>query len=102
MGFGKPNRKEYSPFSKIAQELGENTDSPLFDRVIIGENNKTEKCCITLDTIRDALDKSGLFNRYKEGDIVQRGIIDLNDNDKNLDNIMNLLYQFLAILGMII
>ena len=89
-----PTERNTALFSKIAQELGENADSPLFDRVIIGENNKTEKCCITLDTIRDALDKSGLFNRYKEGDIVQRGIIDLNDNDKNLDNIMNLLYQF--------
>ena len=39
-------------FSRIAQELGENTDSPLFDRVIIGENNKTDKLIVVRDPRR--------------------------------------------------
>ncbi len=86
-----PTERNTALFSRIAQELGENTDSPLFDRVIIGENNKTDKCCITLDTIRDALDKSGLFNKYKGTEIERSGICDLNNNDKNFDNIFTLL-----------
>lgn len=86
-----PTERNTALFSRIAQELGENTDSPLFDRVIIGENNKTDKCCITLDTIRDALDKSCLFNKYKGSEIERSGICDLNNNDKNFDNIFALL-----------
>lgn len=88
-----PTERNTALFSRIAQELGENTDSPLFDRVIIGENNKTDKCCITLDTIRDALDKSGLFNKYKGTEIERLGICDLNNNDKNFDNIFTLLVK---------
>lgn len=88
-----PTERNTALFSRIAQELGENTDSPLFDRVIIGENNKTDKCCITLDTIRDALDKSGLFNKYKGTEIERLGICDLNNNDKNFDNVFTLLVK---------
>lgn len=86
-----PTERNTALFSRIAQELGENTGSPLFDRVIIGENNKTDKCCITLDTIRDALDKSGLFNKYRGTEIERSGICDLSNNDKNFDNIFALL-----------
>ena len=88
-----PTERNTALFSRIAQELGENTDSPLFDRVIIGENNKTEKCCITLDTIRNALDKSGLFNKYKGNVIEHKGICDLKNNDKNFKNIYTLLVK---------
>ncbi len=86
-----PTDRNTALFSKIAQELGENTDSPLFNRIIIGENNKTDKCCITLDTIRDALDKSGFFNKYLGTDIDQKGFLDLNNNERNLKNIFALL-----------
>lgn len=40
---------------KIAEYLGENESSPLYDRVLIGENTKTDTCCITMDTIDDGL-----------------------------------------------
>ncbi len=89
-----PTERNTALFSRIAQELGENTDSPLFDRIIIGENNKTEKCCITLDTIRDALDKSGLFNKYKEKELLQEGLCDFGNIDKNLSNTLILLFDF--------
>ncbi len=88
-----PTEKNTALFSKIAQELGENTDSPLFGRVIIGENNKTDKCCITLDTIRDSLDKSGLFHKYKGLEIEHSGHCDLNNNDKNFNNVFSLLVK---------
>lgn len=90
-----PSERNTALFSRLAQELGENTDSPLFNRVIIGENIKTEKCCITLDTIRDALDKSGLFNKYKGNVVEHKGICDLKNNDKNFKNTYTLLVRSL-------
>ena len=38
-----PTERNTALFSRIAQELGENTDSPLFDRVIIFTNNNPIK-----------------------------------------------------------
>ena len=43
-----PTERNTALFSRIAQELGENTESPLFDRVIIGENKETVDLCEVL------------------------------------------------------
>ena len=38
----------------IAQRLGELQSSPFFNRVIIGENETSAYCCLTIDTIENA------------------------------------------------
>jgi DNA sulfur modification protein DndB len=47
--------------SKLLQDLGEKDNSPLYDRVILGDKSKTVKTCITLDTIITYGLKKGAF-----------------------------------------
>lgn len=77
---------------KIAQSLGEERDSPLYNRVIIGENSKTPQCCITIDTIKSAIDKSNFLTTFnKKNEIVVHGTFDKGTNDSTYD----ILFPFL-------
>ena len=40
---------------KISRELGENRNSPLYNRVVVGENTITPERCITLETLSKAI-----------------------------------------------
>lgn len=77
--------------SRIAQKLGEDKQSSLYDRVIIGENKKTETCCITLDMIKTAILKSSYLNTYKKNAIILDGVIDLG----NIDATYNKMYPLI-------
>lgn len=77
---------------KIAQQLGEDRNSRLFDRIIIGENNKTDTCCITIDTIKNGIDKSNFLSTFsKKNDLVEKGTFDKDDNESTYQ----ILYPFL-------
>jgi DNA sulfur modification protein DndB len=49
---------------RIAQHLGEQKTSPLFDRVIIGENAKTHTRCITIDAIDNGLSRGNFIGSF--------------------------------------
>lgn len=67
---------------KIAQQLGEDSDSPLRGRVVIGEDSAQGKRCITLEYIKEALKKSNFFNTYKKNNDIQTiGTFGKMDND---------------------
>ncbi len=66
---------------QIAQDLGEERSSPLFNRVIVGENQKTLSCCITIDTIAQSLNMSNFFSKFKGNSIVEDGTFDKGNND---------------------
>ncbi|MBO0455695.1 DGQHR domain-containing protein [Enterococcus hulanensis] len=70
--------------SRIAQNLAEDLDSPLYQRIIVGENATTEKCNITLDTIQQALDKSDFLDQYakKNNELINEGTLDTGSNDE--------------------
>lgn len=77
----------------IAKRLGEDPQSPLYGRVIIGEDAQTTKCCITIDYIKAALEKTSFFNKYKKnGALLEKGLF---DNGKNNDT-LNAFYPFLV------
>lgn len=63
-----PSQRQEALMLSIGQELGENNQSPLYGHIITGEDGITEKRCITLDFIRDALKQSKFFNTYKKKD----------------------------------
>jgi DNA sulfur modification protein DndB len=77
----------------IGQELGEDSKSPLFGRIVTGEDSVSEKRCITLDYIKEALKQTKFFNVYKNGKnvIQQLGTFDRTDNDQTF----SLLFPFL-------
>lgn len=69
----------------IAQKLGEVQSSPLFGRIIIGENETSSTCCITINTIEIALKSTNFLSRYSKGNIiVENGTYDKGSNDATL------------------
>jgi len=68
----------------IGQSLGEDFKSPLYGRVVTGENTSNGKRCITLEYIKDALKQSDFFNAYKKNknEIVKHGTFDKIENDE--------------------
>jgi len=73
---------------QIAQDLGEDLDSPLYDRVIIGENPKTPQRCITIDTIKQGLDRSDFFGSFSKTSVKTEGTFYGGNNDLIYDRIM--------------
>lgn len=66
----------------IAQGLGEIQSSPFFGRIVIGENEANTYCCLTLDTIENALKSTDFFARYGTDNIeVESGSFDRGDNE---------------------
>ena len=67
----------------VAQNLGENTNSPLYGRIITGEDSVTETRCITIEYIKSAIEKTELFNKYnKKNEIIEKGLLDKVDSDE--------------------
>jgi len=76
----------------IAKTLGEDFESPLYDRIQLGENPKTEIRCVTTETIRLGLDRSNFFPVYSKNAVVQDGTFFRGDNDTTNE----VLYPFLV------
>ena len=62
--------------SKIAQELGEDPDSPLFNRILIGENTKQQNRCITMSSIENGLKDGNYFTSFKNNNAIGIGLFD--------------------------
>ncbi len=76
---------------QIALALGEEMDSPLYDRIITGENPKTSLRCITIETIKIGLDRSKFFGSFDKNSIKEDGTFYKGNNEATL----NLLLPYL-------
>lgn len=78
--------------SKIAQMLGEETTSPLYNRIVIGENESTPSKCITVEAVQAALKKTSFFSQFgKRNTLTKEGTFDCDDNQQSCD----LFYPFI-------
>ncbi len=78
--------------SRIAQRLGEDKNSPLYNRIVTGENSSTAYCAITLDYISKSLKATNFYNTYnKNNAVIKDGTIDKSNNDITYEY----LYEFL-------
>lgn len=68
---------------KIAQELGETLGSPLYDRILIGENTTTNTRCITMEAIDKGLREGNFFTEFSGKAATKVGLLDNagSDND---------------------
>ncbi len=73
---------------QIAQDLGEDKDSPLYERIIIGENKKTSKMCITIDAVATSLYRSNFFGKISKNVIIEDGTFYNGDLDSTYDKIV--------------
>lgn len=88
MLWDSPNQNERRDAirSKIAQMCGEEQSSPLLGRVVIGEDEKNNIKCITIQAIQLALQKCDFFTSFsKNNTVVSNGSFDLGENQATID-----------------
>ncbi|MDD4069954.1 MAG: DGQHR domain-containing protein [Candidatus Izemoplasmatales bacterium] len=95
------NERKLSLMLSIAQELGEDKSSPLYGRVVTGEDSLSEKRCITIEYLKDSIAHSSFLNTYKKSSnsIIQYGTFDKNDNDKTSDFLFEFLKKCLKLIS---
>jgi len=81
---------------QIAMDLGGKPASPLWDRVQVGEDTKTAKRCITIDTIRIGLDRSNFFGSFSKNAIKTDGTFYRGNNDDTYKSLYPYLEQCFA------
>ena len=80
----------------IAQKLGEDKKSALYERIVTGENTSTEKRCITLEYIKDALNKTNFFSEYKKNnnELTRLGTFSKENNDATEESFIPFIKQY--------
>ena len=88
-----PNERREAMRSKIAQDLGDKMSSPLFNRVIIGEDQADDYRCITLESICSAIKDTAFLSKFnKDFTPQEHGCFDLENNEKTVDLIEKYLF----------
>jgi DNA sulfur modification protein DndB len=75
----------------VADRLGDLKKSPLFNRVLIGENKKTDTTSITLENLRIAILKnSDFFTKFSKANApLKLGSFDFEDSDKTVNSLVD-------------
>ena len=92
-----PKLAQSALLGNIAKHLGEDTASSLKGRVIIGEDAGTKRCCITIENIKLALDKTHFFNKLKRNGQVQpngHGLFDKNNSGDTFECVYPLIMKY--------
>lgn len=80
----------------IAHSLGEDRNSVLYERILVGENSRTDYCTITIDSIKIALDNCSFFGEYnKNNELISEGTLDKDNNNETLTIVLNYLKECL-------
>lgn len=71
---------------RMAQKFGESSISPLYGRVLIGEDKQTITRCITMESIRLALNAGEMISKYNKKDEIEvTGVLDFDNEEKTLN-----------------
>lgn len=93
-----PKKAQSALLGKVAKHLGEDSDSSLKGRVIIGEDAGTKRCCITIENLKLALEKTKFFNKLKNNGQLQpdgRGVFDEGVNEKTFLRVYPIVKEFI-------
>lgn len=86
------NERRQALRSKIAQMLGEESTSPLLNRIIVSDNETSPMKNITVEAIQSAIKKCNFFTVFGKKNVISKdGTFDLGDNQSTCD----LFYPFL-------
>lgn len=70
---------------RIAQHLGEDKRSPLYGRVLIGENKRTATRCITIDAVSNGLERGNFLGSFTKTSVKDPGTFYVGSNDAMFD-----------------
>ena len=84
----------------FGQKLGEDKASPLYNRVVMGENEADSMMCITIEYIKEAISDSALFNKYKKdtSNLTKKGILDKETTEQTAEFFLHFLYKCLKVI----
>ncbi|MBO9706648.1 MAG: DGQHR domain-containing protein [Caulobacter sp.] len=80
----------------LAQELGEDISSPLFNRVLIGEDHRTEARVITLEAILKGLNQTKFIGKFTKDAIRESGYFYTGNSKTTLDKTKRILCEYLT------
>ena len=81
------NKQRKAMQSRIAQTLGDVTSSPLFGRIVTGENEASVIRCITISQIQAALSRCSFFSEYGANNTVKKnGTFDMGKLEDTCNN----------------
>ena len=81
---------------QIAQQLGEDKSSPLYGRVIIGENLKSAKRCLTIDAISRGVGGGNFLGQFTKLEVKYQGTFYRGSNDATYGPLFEFLIRGLA------
>lgn len=84
---------------RVAQHLGDQKTSPLFDRIIIGENVRSYTRCITIDAIDNGLTRGNFIGRFTKTGAKDVGIFYAGDNQATADLLIPFLEDAFGLLS---
>ena len=70
---------------RIAQHLGEAKTSPLYGRIILGENPRSAIRCLTIDAINNGLTRGNFLGSFYKTSVKEAGTFYLGTNDATFD-----------------
>lgn len=73
---------------QIAQHLGEHKGSPLFGRVIVGEDTRTAHRCITIDAINNGLNRGRMLGSFSKDAMKESGLLYRGTNQATFDAVV--------------
>ena len=78
----------------IAQRLGELQSSPFFNRIVIGENETSAYCCLTIDTIENGLKSTHFLTRFGKDNVeIESGTFDRGSNEATREILLPFLME---------
>lgn len=76
---------------RMAQYLGENKRSPLYGRIIIGEDKRSATRCITIDAVSRGLDRGKFLGTYTKSEARELGSLYRGSNDATFEIVVEFL-----------
>lgn len=88
-----PNLNERADGVKkqLAQELGENITSPLYNRVLVGEDQRSETRVITLEAILRGINQTRFVGKFTKDTTRENGLFNSGKSEDTLDRIFAVL-----------
>lgn len=86
--------------SKIAQDLGSDSRSPLLARVRINDDDlETNTRCITVEALQAAISRCGFLSEYGKNNVLRnRGTLDFDNIDKTAEHLFEYLIETLRVI----
>ncbi|GGC46440.1 hypothetical protein GCM10010974_30900 [Brevibacterium sediminis] len=69
----------------LSQNLGEDRTSPLYGRVLVGEDTKTPLRCLTIDAVSRGIERGGFIGSFTKNEIKELGTFYRGSSDATCD-----------------